>query len=189
MVTAQLGALPAEAAGVVQSERRVPLGPGVTDDRIIVSWDEFLSLKAKDANIRRYAVIYLAPGNGGKGTGSRKAMACEKHLKWWAQGYRPLGYVQTAPPPPRQWLKSMIEDAIALGQPIPEEMRPPGYSGPTFPLASAGEGNAPVAVAAAEGANGGAPNVELYHCTVSGCARFFDTAGGRALHIKKGHKG
>lgn len=173
----------------VQVERRVPLGPGVTEDRIIVPWAEYLELKRADANLVRYAVAYLTPGAKGPGTGPQKAMACEKHLKWWGQGYRPVGYVQLQAVPPKQWLPSMIEDAIALGQPIPEEMRPPGYSGLTFPLVRANRARDLPEPLVAEPQNGGEPEVTVYYCEAAGCTRFFDLPRALAMHREKGHKG
>lgn len=174
-------------------------GGGMTDERPVLSWPEFLELKSgpNRNRVRRYALAYYGPHakTGERGWDRTPIlMPAEKHQKWWGQGYLPIGYVQLPERPPRRWLPSMIEDAIDKGLPIPEELRPPGYYGPVIPR------TATVAAVAAPELPG--PAVEawrdaapvMFTCRIEGCVgangrpRFFDTERARLLHEQNAHK-
>lgn len=135
-----------EAPGVVQAERDMAIrrGGGMDDTRPLIAYDELRELQesGQGVRLRRYGVVMRAPDRAGSpGVGAVVAMPAEKFQKWIGQGYRPTEGVEDhdlhpfpEPPPPRQWLPSMVEDAMALGEPIPEEMAPVGYLGQTFKL-------------------------------------------------------
>ena len=134
------------APGVVEAERDMAIrrGGGMDDTRPLIAYDELRELQdaGQGVRLRRYGVVMRAPDRAGApGAGAVVAMPAEKFQKWIGQGYRPTQGVENhelrpfpEPPPPRQWLPSMVEDAMALGEPIPEEMAPVGYLGETFKL-------------------------------------------------------
>jgi hypothetical protein len=134
------------APGVVQAERDMAIrrGGGMDDTRPLIAYDELRALQeaGRGVKLRQYGVVMRAPDRDGTpGAGAVLALPAEKFQKWIGQGYRPTQSVEDhavrefpAPPPPLQWLPSMVEDAMALGEPVPEEMAPTGYMGVTFKL-------------------------------------------------------
>ena len=162
-------------------------GYDASEDRQVISYAQYLTIPSgpdRARNMRRYAVLMRTPKIDKKGKlleaggGEVVAMPAEKFLKWYGQHYRPTQSVNDhalyefpTPPEPTRWLPSMIEDAIAEGRAIPNEMRPLGYVGPTFDLQ-------PTKVAAPT----------IYSCDEGTCGRFYDTPQGLALHKSKEHK-
>lgn len=119
-------------------------GGGMDSDRPYVTWGQFLALQnaGRGAELRKYALIMRMPtAKGAPGAGPPVAMPAEKQQKWYGQGFRPcvsvddLSLAYFPPPPePRVWLPSMVEESIARGEVIPEEMAPAGYIGPTMSI-------------------------------------------------------
>ena len=158
-------------------------GGGMEEDRPMILYTDIEKVLARPdgaGQIRKFAVAMHGPTKAGVGTDPIAiAMPAEKFQKWWGQGYRPSGYVAPpAPPPPTRWLPSMVDDAIAGGLPIPEEMRPPGYYGPTF------KAGAVVADVLVGDEPDGGPAPTIYRCPAPGCARFFDSQDGVNGHAR-----
>ena len=163
-------------------------GYDASEDRQVISYAQYLSIpRGSDfaRQVRRFAVLMRAPKMDKKGKlleaggGEAVAMPAEKFIKWFGQHYRPTKslddldlYEYPEPADPTRWLPSMLEDAIAEGRPIPSEMRPLGYVGPTFDLNAPKAANSPV----------------IHSCDVDGCSRFFDSPQGLARHKSNDHK-
>ena len=192
-------------------------GGGVEDDRPLLSYAEFELMQARGVRPSRYALVYLAPPEKG---GLPIAMPAEKHGKWFGQGYRPVVGMREngtmdltlweypEPPMPVRWTPSMIENAIAHGDPIPEHVAPPGYIGAfTEPVVVEGAGVVPAEATGTtttivdlsqpvpSGDSGGTalldaetPAPELFYCDVGDCTRFFDSPQGRGGHKARDHK-
>ncbi len=133
-------------------------GGGMESDLPVLSYANMVEAQkaGMGVNLRRYSVIMRMPTN--KGVPADQIadheelpplvrMPANKANKWYGQGYRFVdgtddgagGYntelvVHVQDATPRQWLPSMVSDAIYAGEPIPAEMAPPGYTGETFPL-------------------------------------------------------
>lgn len=164
-------------------------GYDASEERQVISFDQYQSIPAgpdRPRTVRRYAVLMRAPKMDKKGRlleaggGEAVAMPAEKFQKWFGQHYRPTKslddlslYEYPEPPAPTRWLPSMIDDAIAEGKPIPSEMRPAGYMGPTFDLAAQ---------------TASAVSDDIYRCTAEACKRFFDSAQGLAVHAREHNK-
>lgn len=163
-------------------------GVGYGEDRTHISYPQYEALMQTPegrARVRKLAVIMRAPlvGKNGAitpGAGEPVAMPAEKFQKWYGQGYRPTNgvddhslYEFPTPQPPNRWYPSMVEEAIARGEPIPRDLKPAGYSGPVFDL------DAPA---------GGTDGLTVYRCEVDGCQRFFDSPQGLARHTTTEHK-
>ena len=179
------------ADAVAELDMEVRMGGGMTEDRPIISYQNFLQARKDGQSIRKYALVYRSPTpRGGPGSGGKIVMPAEKDHKWYSQGYRADGYEYPAsPPPPQRWLPSMIDDAIAEGTPIPRVMAPPAYTGPVFDTPDNTVEAASAAVPPVDQtADQTADQPELFHCSVTGCARFFDSKQGAAMHERNGHK-
>lgn len=157
-------------------------GGGMEEERPVLAFADIERVTARSdgaGQIRKFAIVMRAPGREGPGTGQVELMPAEKWLKWWGQGYRPEGWVDPGPPPPpSRWLPSMIEDAIAAGLPIPEEMKPVGYYGPTFKI------GAWVDPLAGDEPSGRTPAPTVFYCPSPGCTRFFDSQDGVNAHSR-----
>lgn len=156
MPTMQVAAPENPDVAFAERDYAIRKGGGMTEDRPLISWAEYLQLRAgRRDQLRKYAIAYYGPnaktGERGGDRSQPLAMPAEKHAKWWAQGYKPVDYIDPGPPPPpRRWLPSMVEEAIDKGEPIPEEMRPVGYFGPTFKAGAGAIGEPADASTAAE---------------------------------------
>lgn len=139
-----------EGFGVAEARRRYPevaralenAGAQAREAQLRCEAGSRDSTRQRVAGIRARLAEMRAPDRAGTpGVGAVVAMPAEKLQKWIGQGYRPTQGVEDHEvhefperPPPRQCLPSMVEDAMALGEPIPEEMAPVGYLGQTFKL-------------------------------------------------------
>lgn len=117
-------------------EEAIIRGAGVGDDREIVSYTQLDAMVRAGRNIRKLAVAYHPPDARGRPGAhpSIVALPAEKDVKWFGRGYRPVGWEAPVVPEPRLLLPSMVEELIEKGEPVPEEMAPPGYLGPTYSL-------------------------------------------------------
>ena len=139
MADSELPSLVALGGGS-EPDMEIRRGNGVDDERAVLTWAEYQERRGSGLNMARYALPMRERGRDGQpGTGSPVLMPAEKYLKWYSQGYRPVASTEDFtvvefPPAPRptRWFPSMVEEAIQNGEPIPSELRPPGYFGPTF---------------------------------------------------------
>lgn len=186
-MTTGLGAMPnAVDPDLFLAERDTSMrrGGGMEDDRPRIAYTDIEKVLARAdgaGQIRKFSVVMHGPVNGVPGADPTPiAMPAEKYQKWWGQGYRPQGYVDLGPPPPpTRWLPSMIEGAIDEGKPIPEEMKPLGYYGPTFKM---GVWVDPLTGDKPAGSITPAPTI--YYCPSPDCQRFFDSPDGVNGHAR-----
>lgn len=129
--------------GMVHAEIDMGVRKGTEmDDRPLIGFADVKAYQdsGRGVQLKRFGLVMRAPStNGIPGGGVAVIMPADKFQKWWGQGYRPTktaedhSLYEFAPPPaPTRWLASMVEEAIAAGDPIPEDMAPAGYYGPTF---------------------------------------------------------
>jgi hypothetical protein len=131
---------------LVQAERDMAIrrSGGLEETRSLLTYAEVRELqeRGQGSQLRRYGIVMRGPDRVGEpGAGAVVALPAEKLHKWFGQGYRPTRSLEDhelvafpEPPEPAMWLPSMVEDAIARGEPIPEELSPAGYMGEQFSL-------------------------------------------------------
>jgi hypothetical protein len=167
-------------------------GGGVNDDRIIE--EDYTALDGYRARgmIMRVAVPMHPPNNKGvvDMTTEPMLMPADKYQKWFGRGFRPVNYVEPVPAPPTRWLPSMVEEAIAEGKPIPEELRPQGYIGPTFVIKRDIQELEANPLEQTDALPIGKVDVgpEVFYCSDNDCARFFDSAQGKTQHERTAHR-
>ena len=131
---------------LVQAERDIAIrrSGGLEETRALLSYEEVSEMQAsgQGSQLRRFGIVMRGPDRKGEpGAGAVVALPAEKFQKWFGQGYRPTKSIADhelieypEPPEPQMWLPSMVEDAIARGEPIPEELAPVGFMGEMFSL-------------------------------------------------------
>lgn len=180
------------------------IGYGDEESRRIVTFAQYEQAMAlQDGSgrrqVRRWGLVMRPPVINKRGQvetyggGEPVVMPAEKFLKWFGQGYRPCKgpddhdlYEFPAPPPPARWTGSMVEDAIAEGRAIPEDMAPAGYMGPVFKTQRQVVDEGTVTAGVAQAVASAGPT--LYSCEATDCSRFFDSAQGLAVHKRNEHK-
>ena len=191
-----------------EPDLEVRKGGGMTGDgRIEIPYRDLPRMREAGVDLHRYAIMYYGPTKQGPGTDRSVGllMPAEKEHKWFGQGYRPVDFEPVEPPEPTFWQQSMVESAIANGDPIPEEMAPKGYFGPTFSgkeLHAAQQAAAPATASTApplqavpspsasppppegEGTSS-VPLAQIFTCRHDSCERFFDSENGRKGHEAK----
>lgn len=125
-------------------------GGGIQTDKPPISYRHYREAIEAGAgkSLANYGIVMRMPDKrGAPGAGPVVLMPANKATKWFGQGYRFCAgerrgdgsfddtlIVHRTDSTPRRWVRSMVEDGMALGEPIPEEMADPGYTGPTFSL-------------------------------------------------------
>ncbi len=162
-------------------------GGGMNSSRPVISYNDLQEYRLAQ-RVTQVAVAMHPPTQQGHVNMDSPlvALPAEKYHKWFGKNWRPDGYVTPTPPPPTRWLQSMIEEAMNKGEPIPEEMRPPGYMGPTFQIQREVQ-QLEQDPLLAPALNATADGPDLFHCSDDDCKRFFDSATGRDAHARS-HK-
>ncbi len=158
-------------------------GGGLTENRIVVPYTQLDDYRRKGL-INKVGVAMHPPIKLGVPSDMQTEpalMDAGKYHKWWKQGYRPVGYVAVEPPPPRRWLRSMVDDSISKGEVIPEEMRPPGYMGDTFQV------KRNIQQLEVDPMLGSTKVRPANSCSADGCDRHFKSEHGLKTHVRRAH--